>query len=74
LVDLALERLSAGAPARVLELGTGSGAIAIALAYERPGLGIVATDVSEAALALRGGTRARPRAEVGSCSATGLTR
>jgi len=51
LVELALERLPA--PARVLELGTGSGTIAIALATERPGLGIVvATDVSEAALAL----------------------
>ena len=50
LVELALERLRA--PARVLELGTGSGAIAIALATERPGLGIVATDVSEAVLAL----------------------
>jgi len=50
LVELALERLPA--PARVLELGTGSGAIAIALATERSGLGIVATDVSEAALAL----------------------
>src|SRR6267143_2752554 len=50
LVELVLERLPA--PARVLELGTGSGAIAIALATERPGLGIVATDVSEAALAL----------------------
>ncbi len=36
----------------MLELGTGSGAIAIALASERPGLAIVATDVSEAALAL----------------------
>ena len=52
LVDLALERLPLGAPACVLELGTGCGAIAIALASGRPGLGIVATDVSEAALAL----------------------
>src|SRR6266851_9645868 len=52
LVELALERLSSGAPARVLELGTGCGAIAIALATERPGLGVVATDVSETALAL----------------------
>jgi len=52
LVALALERLPLGAPGRVLELGTGSGAIAIALASERPGVEMVATDVSEAALAL----------------------
>jgi release factor glutamine methyltransferase len=52
LVELALERLSPEEPGRVLELGTGSGAIAVALASERPGLAIVATDVSEAALAL----------------------
>jgi len=50
LVELALERIPAGAPTRVLELGSGSGAIAIALAHERPGLRITATDVSEAAL------------------------
>ncbi len=52
LVELALQRLPPDESGRVLELGTGSGAIAIALASERPGLGIVATDVSEAALAL----------------------
>src|SRR5882762_3358169 len=52
LVELGLERLSSEEPGRVLELGTGSGAIAVALASERPGLAIVATDVSEAALAL----------------------
>lgn len=50
LVELALERLPRGSSARVLELGTGSGAIAIALALLRPGLKITATDVSEAAL------------------------
>jgi len=52
LVELALERLPIDTPGRMLELGTGSGAIAIALASERPGLAIVATDVSEAALAV----------------------
>lgn len=36
----------------VLELGTGSGAIALALAYERPDANIIATDVSLAALAV----------------------
>lgn len=50
LVELALER--AGSSARVLELGTGSGAIAVALARERPDLGITATDISESALTI----------------------
>jgi len=49
LVELALERVPQ-ASSRVLELGTGSGAIALGLAKERPGLKIIATDVSEAAL------------------------
>ena len=51
LVELVLERIPQGS-ARVLELGTGSGAIAVALAKERPGLKIIATDISEAALAV----------------------
>jgi release factor glutamine methyltransferase len=38
-----------GAP-RVLDLGTGTGAIALALAHERPDLELVASDLSEAAL------------------------
>jgi release factor glutamine methyltransferase len=58
LVELALERIPAGPSARVLEPGTGSGAIALALAAERPWLEIVATDVSEKALAVaRGNAR-----------------
>jgi release factor glutamine methyltransferase len=44
LVELALERLPPGARGRVADLGTGSGAIALALAHERPGLEILATD------------------------------
>lgn len=47
----ALER---GAGARVLELGTGCGAIACAVAHYAPEARVVATDVSEEALALAG--------------------
>jgi release factor glutamine methyltransferase len=52
LVELALERLPAGSDLRVADLGTGSGAIALALASERPMARVVATDASEAALAV----------------------
>jgi len=50
LVDTALGLLAPGPGARILELGTGSGAIAIALALARPGLRVVASDRSPAAL------------------------
>lgn len=52
LVDLALERLPANRPLDMADLGTGSGAIALALAVERPRAWIVATDRSPAALAV----------------------
>jgi release factor glutamine methyltransferase len=50
LVELALERLPANRPVTVADLGTGSGAIALALALERPQAHIIATDQSLAAL------------------------
>ncbi|MGH8447409.1 MAG: peptide chain release factor N(5)-glutamine methyltransferase [Solimonas sp.] len=52
LVDCALERLPAERALDVADLGTGSGAIALALAAERPRARVVATDVSPEALAV----------------------
>jgi len=49
LVDLALERLP-NRTGRVLDLGTGSGAVAVAIAHEAPDAEIVAVDASAAAL------------------------
>jgi release factor glutamine methyltransferase len=44
--------LSLPAGARVVDVGTGSGAVALALAHERPDLSVTATDVSPDALAV----------------------
>lgn len=59
LIELALKHLDAELPLRVLDLGTGSGAIAITLAKERPAWRITATDYSPAALEVAAGNAQR---------------
>ncbi|MCE9668212.1 peptide chain release factor N(5)-glutamine methyltransferase [Myxococcus stipitatus] len=52
LVEACLRALPKDAPARALDVCTGSGCIAISLAAERPLLSVTATDLSEGACAL----------------------
>ena len=52
LVELALARLPHDTGAVVADLGTGSGAIALAIAHERPHARVIATDASADALAV----------------------
>ena len=72
LVELALARIPLGPDSvslrpghRVADLGTGSGAIALAIARARPGVRVLATDASEAALEIaRGNARSLKLANV----------
>ena len=52
LVDLSLARIPLDAPTRVLDLGTGSGAIALTIAKHRPRASITAVDISANAVAV----------------------
>lgn len=62
LVELALERLPQDAHA--LDMGTGSGAIAVAIAHSRPDVSMTALDVSDAALQVAASNAARHQARV----------
>jgi release factor glutamine methyltransferase len=53
-VDRALDHLQGMAEPRVLDVGTGTGAIALAIADEHPGARVTAIDVSADALSLAG--------------------
>lgn len=55
LVDIVLgKRVGAGATAKLLDLGTGSGCLAVTLALEMPRMQVVAVDASAAALQVAG--------------------
>lgn len=58
LVELALARLPADRDLRIADLGTGSGAIGLALARERPRSQVIATDASDDALIVAHGNAA----------------
>jgi len=63
LVELALKLGPAG-PARVADLGTGTGAIGVTLALERPQWQVTLTDLSAAALSVAGGNARQLGAQV----------
>ncbi|MFM7038551.1 MAG: peptide chain release factor N(5)-glutamine methyltransferase [Planctomycetaceae bacterium] len=59
LIDVCLELIPADHPAQLIEVGIGSGCIAITLARQRPFCRLTATDVSPAALQIAAGNAAR---------------
>jgi len=64
LVERALALLPAQAPCRVLDLGTGSGALALAIKHERPAAQVVAVEASGPALEVARGNAMRLGLEI----------
>lgn len=64
LVELVIQKVGAGGTAAILDLGTGSGCIAVTLALELPATRVTAADVSPAALAVARGNAGRLGARV----------
>lgn len=64
LVDVAKTKVGPGGTARILDLGTGSGCLAVTLALELPRARVTAVDVSPAALAVARGNARRLGARV----------
>jgi release factor glutamine methyltransferase len=64
LVDIAKQKLGAGGTARILDLGTGSGCLAVTLALELSQARVTAVDVSPAALEVARGNAQRLGANV----------
>jgi release factor glutamine methyltransferase len=58
-LDLCKERLADRPPPRIIDVGTGSGAIAVTLAKQLPAAEIMATDISAATLAVAQANAAR---------------
>ena len=69
LVERALELIPAAEPWQIADLGTGSGAIAAAIARERPACRILATDLDQDALAVARDNLRRLGLENASCRA-----